>query len=73
MSWAAVSVVLHMEFAGLIRDMPNLGMSEPAAEELVDRGRSGLWHFEEWRNWPLPWVLEAPNAEDPTGRCIEKP
>ena len=36
-------------------------------------GRFRLWHFQGWQNWPLPWALEAPNAESPAGHCIEKP
>jgi hypothetical protein len=36
------------------------------------RGRFGLWHSQKWQNRPLPWALEAPNAENSTGHCIEK-
>jgi hypothetical protein len=27
---------------------------------------------QEWQNWLLPWPPAAPNAENSTGRCIEK-
>jgi hypothetical protein len=36
-----------------------------------NRSRFRLWHSQKRQNRPLPWVLEAPNAENPTGHCME--
>jgi hypothetical protein len=37
-----------------------------------ESGSFGLRPSEEWKSWPLPWALAAPNAENSTGHCIEK-
>ena len=35
------------------------------------RGSIGLWHSQKWQTRPFSWALEAPNAEDSPGHCME--